>query len=245
MRYQINLDPESLSDSELIKEVVLAHHGHTEHIDRPSNPALNPIDPELLFKLGRANAMRSNLKSKNREELLEAYRQGLINLLVELRFPDYETPPAIIATAEDLERLQAKDRLKSKDDSDAEWHKASIQGCSIDQLIEAYKEFVDRPANESQSTVDPGQGHAEPNPEEDKPHVPKLERQKATIIKWLKDNDHDPLNLPADETGKAGVKSEARKELVGETNIRMTNKNLKDAWQSLRNDKQIIQPPPI
>ncbi|TXH97679.1 MAG: hypothetical protein E6Q75_03925 [Rheinheimera sp.] len=69
--------------------------------------------------------------------------------------------------------------------------------------------------------------------------------QEDAIINWLKLNAHDPLALPINPLGKAGVKSDCKKyHLANHSKLFMSKGAFDSAWKKLKSQKRIIDRKP-
>lgn len=60
--------------------------------------------------------------------------------------------------------------------------------------------------------------------------------RKNMIIKEIEKMGIDPLNLPKQQNGKAGIKSEVKKNILGSSAKLFTDSTFNVSWQDLRND---------
>ena len=73
---------------------------------------------------------------------------------------------------------------------------------------------------------------------------PKSIRQEEAIINWLKLNYHDPLALPKNPKGKAGVKSNCKGHYLANTPDLFTKDTFDSTWKRLRREMRIIDRKP-
>ena len=86
----------------------------------------------------------------------------------------------------------------------------------------------------------PNESVADAPPTNDSKRVPKSTAQDAAILAEIRRLDHDPLALPKPPAGKGGVKAKIRTMLlVSRKDIFQSRRIFNDAWQRLRDDRQI------
>lgn len=71
------------------------------------------------------------------------------------------------------------------------------------------------------------------------PFKQKLRRQEEEIQNWLERNGHDLKKLPPHESGKAGIKADAREALTQHHGLFLSDKVFNKAWDRLASDKKI------
>lgn len=70
--------------------------------------------------------------------------------------------------------------------------------------------------------------------------ISKAEQQDNAILKWLKDNKHNPESLAVAESGKSGVKKLCRDALCADKKTFSSESVFNTAWGRLRSNKSIV-----